>query len=283
VNGPAPHRSAKDCALCLAHLTAAERHKTAPPARRRRVIPWIAAFFLSGAVVPFIGESGPWVALGLWTGLATGALLAWRNERTNLHYAAATLDEATRELQAEADQRVTMVIRQFEWAVNDVANLRNALKQAHDEKALVEADRETAAARLRELERQVFEDQARISEPEASVVPLRWQLSDENMLTWIRFKSVDVVPSQIRILNEKGSVVAIGARSRAAVNIRDESALVVRAPDDVIAMLAGLGADSYRFEALVGETWRRVELRRPFGGGDTWDPEPDHRAQELIA
>jgi len=139
MNGALQHQGGKDCALCAAHSKAAARHKTAPQARRERALPWIGVLLVSAVIVPFIGDAGRWVALGLCLGVAAGAAIAWLNQQTHTHFAAATLAGATDELKAEADQRVAMVIRQFEWAVNDVANLRDALKHAQDGRATAEA------------------------------------------------------------------------------------------------------------------------------------------------
>ena len=127
MNSAIPHRAGKDCALCAAHEKAAERHRTASPARRSRFIPWIVALSLVVVLLPF-GDWSRLIALGLFAGLGCGVGIGYLNQGTYLHFAGATLAQATTELRNEADQRVAMVIRQFEWAVNDVANLRDAVK-----------------------------------------------------------------------------------------------------------------------------------------------------------
>src|SRR5438128_1283037 len=62
------------------------------------------------------------------------------------------LEETTEELKTEADQRVSMVIRQFEWAVSDVTKLRDALKRAQDSQTETEANELRLQQRLRTLE-----------------------------------------------------------------------------------------------------------------------------------
>ena len=303
------HRRGQDCALCSAHQKAADRHKTAKPANRHRLVPWGVTFAVCAIVVPFIGDYGRWVALGLCAGLAAGAALAWLNQRTDLHFAGATLAQASAELKAEGEQRVAMVIRQFEWAVNDLASLRDALKRAQDAKGTAEANERRIRRRLRLLERQLYNARTKIGEisralgttdgvvleepallPNADelIVPLRWRISEENMLMWLRFESVGIVPSQVRILNEHNSVIAISARSLDTLVDGEQTSLVLRAPDDVVAMLEGRHTQAFTFEALVDDSWCKVELSRSTQNaiveinGHIWRPD-NQRSQVLIA
>jgi hypothetical protein len=233
--------------------------------------------------------------------------------RVNRHIAATTLASATAELQSEADQRVAMVIRQFEWAVNDVANLRDALQRAQDSRAIAEANEHRVRRRQHQLERQLYDARTKIgeysralgseNEPTADeptvlptgdelVVPLTWHVFDDNMLTWLRFESAGVVPSQIRIMNEHDSVIAISAHAIDTLKEGAQVSLVLRAPDNVVATLEGRHQGRFTFEALVDDTWCRVELK---AGGRTksakpkgkrargWRPEDDRRPQALIA
>src|SRR5205823_1465183 len=140
MNGPKQHRPGTVCALCDAHSKATQRHASHPRTRTQLYLPWIVLFALSLALVPFSGGTERWIAVGLLFGIGAGAALSWFSHQTNRHVAATTLAEATGELKNEADQRVAMVIRQFEWAVNDVANLRDALKRAQDARAVSEAN-----------------------------------------------------------------------------------------------------------------------------------------------
>ena len=243
-------------------------------------------------------------------GLAAGAGLAWLMTRVNRHIAATTLASATDELRAEADQRVAMVIRQFEWAVNDVANLRDALKRAQDSRATAEASEHRIKRRQHHLERQLYEARMKIGEFSRAlgsengtiddeptvlptgddlVVPLTWRVFEENMLTWLRFESAGIVPSQIRIMNEHESVIAISAHAIDTLIEGAQVSLVLRAPDHVIATLEGRHQGRFTFEALVDDVWCKVELK----AGDrvatkdkrsrVWRPEDDRRPQALIA
>src|SRR5437870_9384405 len=281
MNSAIPHRAGKECALCAAHEKAAERHRTASPARRSRFIPWIVALSLVVVLLPF-GDWSRLIALGLFAGLGCGVGIGYLNQGTYLHFAGATLAQATDELKNEADQRVTMVIRQFEWAVNDVANLRDALKRAQDARAVSEANETRILRRLHRLERQLYEARVKIGEYSSAlgsvspagdeepavlpttdelVVPLTWRVFEENMLTWLRFESAGIVPSQVRIMNEHGTVITISARALDTLEDGAQVTLVLRAPDEVVAALEGRQPGRFTFEALVDDTWCKVELK----------------------
>jgi hypothetical protein len=305
------HRLGHECTLCDAHSKAALRHTARPHVRTERYLPWLAPLALCVVVLPFVDGIARGLFAGIIVGLAAGFALATLMTRFNLHIAAKTLASATDELKAEADQRVAMVIRQFEWAVNDVANLRDALKRAQDTRATAEANEHRVKRRQHHLERQLYEARMKIgeysralgsedgtdTEDEPTVlatgddllVPLTWRVFEENMLTWLRFESAGIVPSQIRIMNEHQSVIAISAHALDALKEGSQVSLVVRAPESVVATLEGRHQGRFTFEALVDDTWCKVELK----AGDrivskkmsprAWRPEDDRRPQALIA
>jgi hypothetical protein len=310
VNGPTQHGLGHECALCDAHSKAAERHTARPHVRTKRYLPWIAPFALCVVLIAFVDGAVRGLFAGIAMGLAAGAGLAWLTTRVNRHIAATTLASATEELKAEADQRVAMVIRQFEWAVNDVANLRDALKRAQDSRAAAEANEHRVKRRQHHLERQLYEARMKIGEysralgsanettadeptvlptGEDLLVPLTWRVFEENMLTWLRFESAGIVPSQIRIMNEHESVIAISAHAIDALKEGAQVSLVLRAPDNVVATLEGRHQGRFTFQALVDDTWCKVELK---AGGRAASkqkqarirrPEDDRRPQALIA
>ena len=309
MNGPIQHGLGHECVLCDAHTEAAKRHTARPRHRNERYLPWAAPLTLCVVLIPFVDGLARGLFLGIAIGLAAGAGLAWVTIGVNRHIAAKTLASTTEELKAEADQRVAMVIRQFEWAVNDVANLRDALKRAQDARASAEASEHRVRRRQHQLERQLYEARTKIGEYSRAlgteiqatpdeptvlptgdelVVPLTWHVFDENMLTWLRFESAGIVPSQIRILNEHESVIAISAHSLDTLEDGAQVSLVVRAPDHVVATLEGRHQGRFTFEALVDDTWCKVELKkaRPVSKDKrsrVWRPDDDRRPQALIA
>jgi len=309
VNGPKRRRLGHECALCEAHSKAALRHTARPDVRTTRYLPWLALLALC-VLTAFVDGVARGLLGGIVVGLAAGAGLSSFATRLNRHIAAKTLASAIEELKAEADQRVAMVIRQFEWAVNDVANLRDALQRAQDSRATAEANEHRAKRRQHHLERQLYEARMKIGEYSRAlgsedattddepmvlptgnglVVPLRWRVFEENMLTWLRFESAGIVPSQIRIMNEHESVIAISAHALDALKEGSQVSLVVRAPDSVVATLEGRHQGRFTFEALVDDRWCKVELR----AGDRvaskdkrsrgWHPKDDRQPQALIA
>jgi hypothetical protein len=319
VSGPQKHGLGHECPLCNAHSKAARRHTAQPHVRTRRYLPWIAPFAVTLVLISLVDSPERWIFVGLLIGLGAGAGLAWLTHLTNQHISAATLASTSEELKAEADQRVAMVIRQFEWAVNDVANLRDAVNRAQDARAVAEANEHRVRRRLHLLERQFYEartrigddsralgseKQARRNEPavvpadEELVVPLIWRAFEQNRLTWLRFESAGIVPSQIRIMNENESVIAISARTLDTLDEGAQVTLVVRAPDNVVATLEGRHQGRYIFEALVDDDWCKVDLKaaeppatKDWGNRQpstdkrsrVWRPDDDRRPQSLIA
>ena len=310
MNGLMQHRLGHECALCDAHSKAAERHTARPHVRTMRYLPWIAPLVFCALFAPFVDGAARGLLVGTVLGLSAGAGLAVLATRVNRHIAATTLASATEELKAEADQRVAMVIRQFEWAVNDVANLRDALKRAQDSRATAEANELRLKRRQYHLERQLYEARMTIGEYSRALgsetetpdeeptvlptgddllVPLTWRVFEENLLTWLRFESAGIVPSQIRIMNEHESVIAISAHAMDTLKEGAQVSLVLRAPDHVVATLEGRHQGRFTFEALVDDTWCKVELKA--GGrvaskdkrSRVWRPEDDRRPQALIA
>lgn len=191
------------------------------------------AVFVAAASIPFallVGIPTSGVGLGLVLGalVAGGVALAWRRR---VRADRGTLDRAIEAARVDADQRILLVTRQYEWAVNDIANLRDALRRARA---------------------QTGEARPAFAQP---VVSRR--LSDTDPLTTLRFAAADgVAPEQIRITRD-GAVVAISARAletagRAtfAVRVSEELALALRSELPGIAI-----------EALLNEEWRAVELR----------------------
>jgi hypothetical protein len=275
-----------------------------------KYLPLMAPLALSLILAPFVDGVARGLFLGMVVGLIAGIGLGWVTTRVNRHIAAKTLASETDELKAEADRRVAMVIRQFEWAVNDVANLREALQRAQDSRAAIETSEHRARHRQRLLERQLYDARMKIGEysralggengatqdepasaatTEALVVPLSWQLFEENMLTWLRFETAGVVPSQVRILNEHRSVIAISAHSLDILKEGAPASLVLRAPDSVIATLEGRHQGRFTFEALVDNGWCKVELKAGprratiAKRARVWRPADDRRPQSLIA
>jgi hypothetical protein len=271
-----------DCALCEAHAKAAAAHRAPVRRRSENLHPWFLAIGVSAPAALFLDGAERLISFGLCLGLVAGALLVWRTRAAGERVTARMLVANINELNATADARVTMVTRQFEWAVNDVANLRDALKRAQDARGDAEVGASLARRQIRLLERELYEARAKIGEfsaalntasvkaPETStpesvglVVPLVWHLFEESELQWLRLESAGIAPSQIRILNDANSVIAISAKSLEVADSAQVS-IVLRVPNELRAALEKDGElNGFIVEALVDDEWCRVALRDP--------------------
>ena len=192
------------------------------------------AVFIAAASLPFallVGIPTMGIGLGLALGglFAGGVALAWRR-RARADRGA--LAQAIEQARIDAEQRILLVTRQYEWAVNDIANLRDALRRAR--------------AQLAEG-RNTYE-----------LPVLSRRLSDTDPLTTLRFAAADgVAPDQIRITRD-GAVVAISAR--ALETAEGTTTFAVRVSEELAAALTA-EVPGIAVEALIAERWRAVELR----------------------
>ena len=195
-------------------------------------LPWALTVAASLPVALLVGVPAGGVGIGVILGLliAAGVTLYWRGRTRE---SAATLVQAIAHAQADADRRVELVTRQYEWAVNDVANLRDALRRAR-----MQAPEREASVALHS-------------------VSLSRRLSDTDPATTVRFAAEGIAPEQVRIMNE-GVVVAISARALEAVD-RDAS-FTIRMSEYIAAALS-TGQPGFRIEALIDERWVSVEMR----------------------
>jgi len=277
--------AATECALCAAHAKATTARR-APVRRHSEILPWLLAIVVSGPYALIVEGAERWLSFGLCLGLVAGAYIVWRSRVANERAAARSLAAHIHDLNADADERVKMVIRQFEWAVNDVANLREALKSAHEAHARSESAASRARRYAHRLERQLYEARMKIGEQSHTVnnaetqpdvepnepqnepddepllVPLVWRVFEEDGLQWLRLESAGIVPARVRVLNAAQSVIAISAGSIEPTQ-RKQVSIVLRVPDEVRLALEHHAdqARHFRFEALVDEAWCPVAMR----------------------
>jgi hypothetical protein len=194
-------------------------------------LPWALTVAVSIPVALLVGVPTAGVGLGVLLGIFVSAGAAFYL-RAREREAAAALAKAIADLHADADRRVELVTRQYEWAVNDVANLRDALRRA----------RTQAAPRAEPVEG----------------VTLARRISDTDPATTLRFAAQGIAPEQIRVLNNS-VVVAISARALEPPDDADAS-FTIRMSEYIAAALKG-GNPGFRIEALVDERWLSVDLR----------------------
>ena len=211
--------------------------------RPSTALSWI---FTATAAIPvalLIGVPTSGVGIGLVIGTMIAAGIAWhahRQARRN----AEDIARIIREVHADADRRVELVTRQYEWAVNDVANLRDALRRAQT--------RPSGERWAKDLKRQ--------AQPIRHIaVPLSSAIFAQGSLTSVRFEARETVPAQVRIVDERGTVVAISARNVEPGN----TTFVLRISERTADALVHHDGSGLRVEALVDETWQAADLRAP--------------------
>ena len=194
-------------------------------------LPWALTIAASLPVALLVGVPTAGVGIGLLLGLIIAARVTL-DARARSREAAEALVEAIANAQADADRRVELVTRQYEWAVNDVANLRDALRRA----------RAQAPARVEAQDG----------------VTLARRISDTDPSTTLRLAAQGIAPEQVRILNN-GIVVAISARALETTPGADTS-FTIRMSEYIAVALKGANR-GFRIEALIDERWLPVELR----------------------
>ena len=277
-----PHgRTAEPCPSCLAQAQPQARHPrdTRFTPLLDALLPWLLAF---GFVVPLaFALEGPARSLsaGLACGVLIGAAFAWQLHRRDRATGLAATARVRAEISAESDARANAVLKQFEWAVNDIANLRVKLESAerevreHAQHAFA-AERDVRRlernARLRDRRsavRAVKQAVAEAEPVEPAVIPLTYVLNDTGPLSWLDLGADDAdnLPSRVRVFERGGNVICVSDPAVHGVS-RDGAAhtavLKLPLPPDVAGAVRRGALDDYRFEALVAHRWIGVRLVR---------------------
>lgn len=291
--GSAPRsrrRTDEPCPLCAA---AAQPKATRQPNTRFArtadiLLPWLLTL---GVAVPlaFVFD-GPerFFAAGAALGILAAAAFAWQVHQRDRTTALAALARVRSELSAEAEVRVDSVIRQFEWAVNDVASLRDKLERAERANAGHADYMRTAERRIGQLERQlrrvggervetavgpapivpgpvVAPSDARAARGDDGAVELRWTLSAEGPLAWIDLGAddPDALPSRVRVFGPDHHVISVSQPAVHGIARGGEArsaSLLMAAPPALADALREGETEDYRFEALVAHRWLPVRL-----------------------
>ena len=180
---------------------------------------------------------------GVGAGVILGGLLAvvvYLLMRARARATASEAERAIAEVRVDADERVALVTKQYEWAVNDVANLRDALRRA-------------------EARAVATEEPPQMTPAVNDAVPLVTRAQEGDPATTLRFESAGVAPAQIRIL-ENWDVVGIS--SRTLESQPGQSAAFVVTVSERVASAVTAGDTRFTIEALVDERWRAVRCQQ---------------------
>src|SRR5207249_5554366 len=143
------------------------------------IVPVVLVLALSLPVSLLVGVPTLGVGVGLVLGAIVGGAIAVETYRVAAHETRRQLAEAD----AEADRRVVLVTRQYEWAVNDVANLRDALRKSQTARVDAEMHAKTRRDRIDELERVLEAKHDRALAEAAATIRMRSRVYDERGLT----------------------------------------------------------------------------------------------------
>lgn len=273
---PAVAIATTDCPMCHAQPSA---RSDAPVDRRDDVLPW-ALVLTAAVVVASVGAGAErWFGLGTIAGLAAGSACAWVSVRAALQRRRAAHAREVAALTADADGRVAMVVRQFEWAVNDVAKLRRDNERAEAAAdALVERSRQRERY-VEKLERQLFEARERLAmlaqtattseRPEfdpladalAGIVPFNWSMHKDRAQVNLELECgvTSRRPTRVRIVDAVGEVLMTSGtpmwndEGRACFSLADP-------PGDLLADLDAGRTPRYTIEALSDYEWHPVRL-----------------------
>src|SRR5256712_3517486 len=212
------------------------------------IVPVVLVLALSIPVSLLVGVP----TLGVGVGLVLGAIVGGGRGGERYGGGAHETRRKLAEAEAEAARRVVLVTRQYEWAVNDVANLRDALRRSQTALAATEAREHARRDRIDELER-VIAGKPERSAANGSVVYMRSHVYEERGLTWLRAETA-ASASQIRVRGGDRGILTISKRVLEP-STDGTKAFVVRIPDDVAAAIEAHEDRAYAVEALIGEVW----------------------------
>ena len=270
-----PSARSDECAMCNApHPTSNEPLSAVK--QRTDLLPW-AVVVTASVVITVMGAGVErWFGVGAVSGLLAGIACAWVSfQAARRNRGAAHARELTT-LAEESDSRVQSVIKQFEWAVNDVVKVKRDAERAQGAAdALMERSRERERY-VKKLERQVFELREQVANypqpvavpapdelegAEGSHVPFRWALHiDGNKATLELETGVTLHrPSRVRIVDRDGQVTAV---SGVAVLLADGGYgfTIEEPPIDLVTDLDARREPNYLIEALVQYEWKPTRL-----------------------
>ncbi len=267
--------AASSCQLCLK----TEKTRAHSGGYRDDLLPWAIA--LTTAVVAAcvgIGDER-WFGIGVVAGLLAGGGCAWFTVRETLRERTRHHEKAMTSFAVDADERVNSVIRQFEWAVNDIAKLKRdaeraaltaelLMKRAHERDSYVrQLERELADARERvalslpprRVERAEFDAE---SQPVAATIAFYWAMHHDGYGVNLELQcgSPGRRPTRVRLVDRDGSVVMTSGT--AMLNDDGTPAFTMARPP--VAMLVDLDTGmvpTYELEALVDLEWMPVTLQ----------------------
>jgi hypothetical protein len=271
-----PSATSDECPMCNAPHPASTEDLSAVK-QRTDLLPWTVV--VTAAVVITVMGAGVerWFGVGALSGLLAGIACAWVSfQAARRNRGVAHARELT-SLAEASDVRVQSVIKQFEWAVNDVVKVKRDAERAQGAAdALMERSRERERY-VKKLERQIFELREQVAQypqpiaapapddlfdgPDPSHVPFRWALHIDGAKATLELETgvTPHRPSRVRVVDRDGQVTAV---SGVAVLLADGGYgfTIEEPPVDLVADLDARREPNYLIEALVQYEWKPTRL-----------------------
>ncbi|HYR94784.1 MAG TPA: hypothetical protein VEP48_11320 [Methylomirabilota bacterium] len=268
------------CPLCAADSDHAAHTAKPAEAHNDHLLPWLIALTIS-AVITSVGiASERWFGLGTAAGLLAGAFCAMQSVSTVVRRHEQAQEREVKLLKDDADSRVSMVIRQFEWAVNDVAKLRRDQERAQVTADLLLVQGRARERHVRKLEREILDSRereaklavmARTVEARAEFEPavedvyrpvrMQWALHFDGSTTRIELEcdARSHRPTRLRVVGPDGEVQT---KTMTPMHSGDGTLWFALAepPADLVADLLAGREPAHRLEAQVDYEWRAVLL-----------------------
>ena len=265
-----------ECAMCADHIA---HQAVAPREKNDHLVPWGLA--LTGAVIlASVGAAADrWFGLGAVAGIFVAAGCAWLTVRSLAARTHAVHERELAKMVTEGDERVAMVVRQFEWAVNDVVKQKRAIERADASADLLVGQARERERYLRRLEQQLFEARERLTvlsdtaapidriefdplaDAMAAIVPLTWSIHSDKYQVNLELECglTSRRPTRVRLIDAHGNVLMTSGTPMWSDEGRPRFTLA-QPPTDLVLDLDAGREISYRFEALADYEWRQVRL-----------------------
>ena len=264
-----------DCPMCA--LEAAGKTAKAARGFRDDIIPWAIAFTVAVVAACVGAGADRWFGIGVIAGLLAGGACAWFSVREAMRQNVVAHEHSMSAVEVDADQRVASVVRQFEWAVNDIAKLkRDAERAGLTAEILLQRSRERDA-RIRQLEHDLADARERVAIGTAprrversefdvdmdtvAAVPFHWALHNDGYGVNLEMECANgQTPTRVRIVDDDGNVVMTSSTPM----YNDDGTpgfSLYRPPVQLLVDLDTAAMSAYRLEALVDLEWIAVRMQ----------------------
>ncbi len=275
--GHALAKDTDDCRLCAEMRAPVDG--IAPSLHQLRYIAPLAVAAVAGlALAAFDSGAARWLGAGVAAGIAASALYVWSGRRTLLRGAHAAHAKELSAVVQDADSRVELVVKQFEWTVGDFAKLRKKLDVAETSiRTLTERAREREHQN-EQLVRQISRLRERLTEiamaaslthagkevppaPLFEAIYFTWGLHLDGPRARLELQTAasSESPTRIRVMDRDGQIVVVSGT--AVVTLDGNLEFQLEPPLDLVAALDEGHEIDYAIEALVEGEWKPVRLK----------------------